>query len=183
MSDYRILLVIDLQREFADRDNGSKEYNKVLGFLEQKENLAVYDKIISTVFRNGQNKNFRYNLDWGGYAAADESSLEYMDKISQDIHTVYIKDSYGTRDNWIAKTIHMCNTDISKSTKIDIIGCDLDACVMAICFQLWDAGITDFRVLTDYCYTTAKDFSKEDVIKLMKRNFGKCIVTSDEDCK
>lgn len=47
---------------------------------------------------------------------------------------------------------------------------------MAVCFQLWDAGITNFRVLTEYCYTTANNFSKEDVIKIMKRNFGKCIV-------
>ena len=47
---------------------------------------------------------------------------------------------------------------------------------MAICFQLWDEGITNFKVLTEYCYTTSKDFTKEEVIKIMKRNFGKCIV-------
>lgn len=47
---------------------------------------------------------------------------------------------------------------------------------MAMCFQLWDAGITDFKVLTEFCYTTAKDFTKEEVVKIMKRNFGKCIV-------
>lgn len=43
MSDYRILLAIDLQKEFADRDNDSKEYNKVLGFLEQKEIIELID--------------------------------------------------------------------------------------------------------------------------------------------
>lgn len=58
---------------------------------------------------------------------------------------------------------------------VDIVGCDSDACVMTSAFRLWDESY-NFKILTDYIYTTAKDFDNADVIKLLKRNFGECVV-------
>ena len=89
---------------------------------------------------------------------------------------VILKEGYSDKNNYIIDTIKDYSKNIEEDIEIHIIGCDIDACVMAICFQLWDNNITNFKVLTKYCYTTAKDFSKEDIIKIMKRNFGKCII-------
>lgn len=57
----------------------------------------------------------------------------------------------------------------------DIIGCDADACVMATAFTLWDKK-ADFRILSDYIYTTSEESTKEDVMKIMRRNFGDCVI-------
>ena len=68
---------------------------------------------------------------------------------------------------------------LSLEEPIDIIGCDADACVMAICFQLWDLGYTNLHILTDYIYTTADDFygiTREVWINIMRRNFGDCVI-------
>lgn len=176
MSSYRILLIVDLQKEFAGVDGNSDNYDKVMEFVKENGNKGYYDKIISTYFRNGENPNFRCNLNW--YECGDTSlnSLEYLDYIDKSITTIYTKEGYATKDNYLPKEIKLFNEDIPKDAEIHIVGCDIDACIMAICFQLWDAGITNFKVLTEFCYTTAKDFSKEEVIKIMKRNFGNCIV-------
>ena len=176
MSKYKILLIVDLQKEFADIDNDSHNYNKLIQFVKENGNKGSYDKIISTCFRNEENPNFRYNLNWYDCENSDIESLEYLDYVDKSIHSAFLKTGYGDRGGWVISTINSYNDTIPEDAEIHIIGCDLDASVMAVCFQLWDAGITNFRVLTEYCYTTANKFSKEDVIKIMKRNFGKCIV-------
>lgn len=167
----KVLLIVDLQKEFADTDNNSYNYNKVMQFVKENGNKDYYDKIISTCFRNGENPNFRDNLNWYECKDSCASSLEYLDYVDSAINTVYIKDGYATKDNFLPRAINAL-----EDAEVHIIGCDLDACIMAICFQLWDAGITNFKVLTEFCYTTATDFTKEEVVKIMKRNFGKCIV-------
>jgi hypothetical protein len=165
---HKILLVIDLQKEFSDSD----EYNKVLSFVKSNGNLGNYDKIISTVFVN-INSNYNTNLNWSDCKNANLDSLEYLDDIDSDIHSVVYKSGYGSTN--VVNTIRDYIRGTDKDVEIDIVGCDLDACIMAICFQLWDANIENVKILTDYCFTSSKDFTKEDVLKLMKRNFGKYI--------
>ena len=176
MSNYKILLIVDVQKEFADIENHSQNYHKIIQYIKKHANIGFYDKIISTGFRNNINNNFRYNLNWYECENSNEESLEYLKYIEKSLHTIIFKTGYGDISNSVINAIRNYDDTITEDAEIHIIGCDLDACVMAICFQLWDAGITNFKVLTEYCYTTAKDFSKEDIIKIMKRNFGKCIV-------
>ncbi len=167
----KILLIVDLQKEFADSLNNSNEYNKVVKYV--KNNSNSYDKIISTIFRCN-NLNYDINLDWSECTDTTVDSLEYY-PTKNPCHDILFKGGYGDRENRIVNIIREYNTCASKNAEIHIIGCDLDACIMAICFQLWDAEI-NFKVLTEYCFTTSTSFTKKDVIKLMKRNFGKCIV-------
>lgn len=64
---------------------------------------------------------------------------------------------------------------ISKDDEVTVVGCDTDACVLALCFQLWDMGV-NFEVLTDYVYTTSTNKAVIDgSIEIMKRNFGDCV--------
>lgn len=63
---------------------------------------------------------------------------------------------------------------------IYVMGCDSDACVLATAFSFWDKGYS-FRILSDLVYTTADGFDNETIVKLMKRNFGDCVVNTKDD--
>ena len=82
MSKYKILLIVDLQKEFADTDNNSHNYNKIIDFVKESGNKGSYNKIISTCFRNGENPNFRRNLNWYECDKTNIDSLEYLSYMS-----------------------------------------------------------------------------------------------------
>lgn len=148
------LLIVDLQKQFR-----SYKYDNIVSKI--KSLSEQYDKVYATVFSQGENDNYRQKLNWCGCQDCSEEDLEF-DTSSME---VIKKDGYG---------ITNISSYFSEEDEVDIIGCDSDACIMAICFQLWDLGI-DFKVLTGYIYTSAREISDDDVIKIMKRNFGSCI--------
>ena len=160
MKNNKYLLIVDLQKQFKD-NNG--EYENCLNYIKN----SSYTKILATIFKNNPNINSNYvnNLNWNDCTNSSLNDIEFV--INR--HNVYFKNGYSDNILDFIKNHHI-NCDDS----IDIIGCDLDACIYAICFTLWDAGYTNFRVLTNYCYSTS-NISKQTIITLLKRNFGKCI--------
>lgn len=165
------LLIIDLQKQFADKNNQNKNYQKCLNFIAQNRHL--YDNVIATVFTQNKNyvnhnPNYKLHLGWNECKNTSPSDLEF-DKSNV---TIIAKSHYGTYSQETLKNIFGLNQNDS----IDIIGCDSDACVMAICFSLWDNGYTNIRILSDYIYTTSENFTNDSIIKVMKRNFGNCVI-------
>lgn len=158
----RKLLIIDVQKQFKDNEG---LYEKCLSFIQ--ENAHNYDMSYATIFSqtiNGKtNSNYCEQLNWDGCNFCTETDLEF---VLNDNIVIILKNGYGIKD---------IDCFFEKDDEIDIIGCDIDACVMAVCFQLWDRDIR-FKVLTDYTYTTSSVFTKNDVIKILKRNFGMCII-------
>ena len=59
MNTKRILLVIDLQRQFKD-DNG--QYEMCLKYIS--EHKDKYDRIVGTIFRNTDNSMYEKKLDY-----------------------------------------------------------------------------------------------------------------------
>ena len=160
-----VLIIVDLQKQFADENKIS--YNKCLKFIEDNE--KNYTQIVATIFKqNEDNINYKSHLNWNGCIDATIDDLEF----DTNNKKILYKNNYGTFNASFLQQHLQCEPD----DIIDIIGCDSDACVLALCFSLWDNGYTNFRVLTDYVYTTANDFDNEFVIKLMRRNFGDCII-------
>lgn len=98
------------------------------------------------------------HLNWSGCSKSNQESLEYVP------------------DKYVIKQGYSLDISLlSKEHSYYVVGCDADACIMATCFSLWDKGY-DFHVLTDYIYTTAREYDL-DVIKVqLKRNFGDCII-------
>lgn len=43
----------------------------------------------------------------------------------------------------IVDIIGKYNNDILENAEAHIVICDLDVCIMMVCFQFWDAGITE----------------------------------------
>lgn len=160
----RILLVIDVQKQFKDNKG---TYEKIEDFC--KEYRAEYDIILPTVFQNNEdcNPNYIKHLRWRGCteAAVIDSAIYPKNVFNLDLACVEVKHGYAS--DYIFK--------IADKYDIDIVGCDSDACVLATAFKLWDSGY-NFRILTEYVYTTAEDFNNETVIKIMRRNFGDCVI-------
>ena len=167
------LLIIDLQKQFADKNNGNRCYNKCLDYI--KEHKSEYSNIVATLFKqDDDNTNFQNHLNWDGCKNASCDDLEFYNDDIADI-VIITKNGYGDASEEQFLT-HSC---FKSDEQIDIIGCDADACVMAICFQLWDAGFKNIRILTDYIYTTADELygiTRETWINMMRRNFGNCVI-------
>ena len=162
----RILLIIDLQKEFKDQYG---MYEKTVNYCTK--HYDEYDIVLPTLFCNNYdiNANFRDKLNWTGCENVTSNSLAIYPKNSLNSNIVCFESKHGYASKQIFEV-----ADKDKDV-IDIVGCDSDACVLATAFKLWDAGY-NFRILTDYIYTTAEEYSNEDIIKILKRNFGKCII-------
>lgn len=164
-----VLLVIDLQKQFRDTEG---QYEKCLRYIKDHQNDYY---VIGTLFRNFPDSMYVRHLGWNGCMNAAETDLEF--------HYDELLDKHGYSANQDLRLMQSraCSTAIKKDDShmpelhYDIIGCDADACVLATSFDLWDRRY-DFNILTDYVYTTAKDFTKEDIVKVMKRNFGRCVL-------
>lgn len=150
------LLIVDLQKQFKDKYG---EYERIVSNID---NLKLsYDKIFATVFTQIDNSNYITKLNWDGCKNCSHKDLEF----DINLENIIIKDGYGIKN--ITKYFQ-------SDDEIDIIGCDSDACVMAICFQLWDLGY-NFNILSNNIYTTSSNYTNEDVKKILKRNFGNCL--------
>ena len=177
----KILLVIDLQKQFRDNN---RNYERCIDYIKAHRN--DYITVIGTYFINNDDSMYEKHLDWNGCMDVTASDLEYP------YDAAYCKYSYSANAGEQAyNTMEyvLRNRDIIKpgtfahpgdeEYPIYVIGCDSDACVLATAFSFWDKGY-NFRILSDLVYTTADGFDNETVIKLMRRNFGDCIISSKD---
>ena len=138
------LLVIDIQKEFVSEDI----IKEVKDFMDKSN----YNLVLGTIFENKMDSNFT-------------KLLHYYDcmKVKPELNCEIVKKStYGLDSTTINRL---------KDYQVDVIGTDIDACVMAVCYQLFDAGI-NFKILTKYCYGSLKT----EALEIMKRNFGKAVI-------
>lgn len=151
----RILLAIDIQRQFDDK---SEEFQKIVNFCNNHR--EEYDAIVPTLFVN-ENRLFEDKLHWNGCKMIKREDCLVKPKNSK----IIFKSGYALSNLKF----------LQRDDHVDVIGCDSDACVLAICFQLWDAGM-DFSVLSNFIYTTLKKYGNETSLSIMKRNFGSCVI-------
>jgi mRNA-degrading endonuclease YafQ of YafQ-DinJ toxin-antitoxin module len=167
----KYLMTVDLQKQFIDTYNGSRDYKKCIKYINESQN--EYDGIITTLFKqNENNTNFKNHLEYDSCENASIKDLEFYDEISKNKNIkIIIKNGYGISMDELKF--------IKKDDYIDIIGCDALSNVMAICFQLWDRGYVNLRILTDYIYTNADEMDgilRQDWINILRRNFGDCVI-------
>lgn len=176
----RILLAVGLQDAFAVEPY----YSKCIDYI--KKHTAEYTKVIHTYFANPRmhyvtghddrsddiqkNKNFKKYI---GYTEEGLSSDDLMRALHDPDSR--LKSGYLIQGN-------IC--DISSNEYLpnhchyDLIGCDTDACIMGIAFQLFDNEY-DFSILTEYCYSSGGKEYHDMAVKLMQRNFGSAVVLPD----
>ena len=153
-----ILLVIDIQKEFKDKTG--EKYKKVIDYINN--NKDNYDLIIGTFFKNEYPSNFDKKLHWDGCKNASVDSVEY------NYDFLFKKSTYILDFEKL-----LFNDLFSKEDKITLIGCDTDACIFVNAANLFDKGY-DFRILTDYIYSTS-NFDENVTVNILRRNFGDCV--------
>ena len=81
------------------------------------------------------------------------------------------------KENSIDKHTYALNTtkNLSKKFAYDVIGCDTDACILATAFKLFDENY-EFRVLSDYCFSSGGKEVHDSAVEIMKRNFGTAVI-------
>lgn len=153
----KILLVIDVQKEFYKEN----KQEKIINFINK--NNEKFDKVIATFFVNYKDSNFNKVLNFKECFNSDFDSIEFK------------YDYCIPKYTYSLDITELISRGITEEDTIYIIGCDSDACIMATCFTLFDKGY-NFKVISNYIYTSSKDFSDEDVFKILKRNFGRFII-------
>ena len=156
----KILLVVDLQKQFMDKTR--IQYNECLEYIaaHRKE----YNKIIGTIFSQSAEPNsFKKYLNWDGCLGTDCRDIEYI------ADQIVIKGTYGVKPD---------SLDIKQSDRIYVMGCDSDACILATAFLLFD-GNYDFRILCDHIYSSGGSVMHDQAINILRRQFGKAVV---RDC-
>lgn len=127
----KILLAVDVQREFRDQDG---RYDKIISYI--KSAAGQYDLIYATVCANKPDSPFIKNKVWFDCV----NGVEPLD-FSPD--EVFVKYGYGFLDySWL-----------DPKNQYDIIGFNTDCCVLKVALDLFDRGY-EFHVLTDYCYAS-----------------------------
>lgn len=148
----KALLIIDVQKEFVQ---DSSYIEQVKTFVKDNP----YCAIIGTYFKNYEDSNFVKKLDWHECMSSDASLIK-CDKLIE-------KKGYG-----------LSNYDLEflkQFSDVLVFGMDSDACVLAICYQLFDANI-NFHILTKYCRSSGGQEMHQRAIEIMKRNFGSAVI-------
>lgn len=152
-----LLLIIDLQNQFIN--SNTKNCIKDISNLVIKNK---FDKVLFTKFINDINNNVYRKLHWDG-CISEEST-----KISIDIgkNKVIEKNTYSAFNEELKRYIDNNNID-----KIFLCGIDIECCVMATAFDLFDNNFNVY-ILKDYCYSTYGIDKKNNAIEILKRNIG-----------
>lgn len=146
-----VLLVVDVQKEFV-KDNLA--YSKIVGYIIRHR--RDYDLIIATSFKNTEDSQFAKYLNWTDMQII--TPLEFKSDIK------LIKNQYGLNSY----------STIPRNSHIDVIGMNIDSCVMKVAFDLFDRRF-DFSVLTEYCYSSGGKEYYNMAVDIMKRNLGSAI--------
>ena len=144
----RVLLVVDLQKEFAVEPY----HSKVVDFI--KTHKSDYDKVIATRFINTKDSPFVNKLGFNEAMKRHDLDIPY--------------------DELFGKHTYECGNGFYKHMKADdvyVIGCDTDACILSMCFEMFRLNV-NFKVLSEYCYSSGGEEYHNAALTIMRRNFG-----------
>jgi nicotinamidase-related amidase len=131
VDEMNILLAVDVQEEFRDQDG---RYERIVSYI--KRDGGRYDRVYATMCANSPDSPFVKNNVW-------LDCLDGVKPLAFSPDKTVVKYSYGCLDyQWLNKENHY-----------DIIGFNTDCCVLKVALDLFDRGY-DFRVLTEYCYSS-----------------------------
>lgn len=154
----RNIIVVDMQKGFIC-DSNKHLVGNIENYLKENE----FDNIFLTKYENTPQSPCATILNWQGMMT-EEPQQFVIDVPNNSI--VIKKDCYGLSKQ---------DTDYFKSLGIDemeICGTDIDACCLAVAFNLFDSGIKPI-ILSQLCGTSSKCQNvTECVFSIIKRQFG-----------
>ena len=155
------LLVIDLQTAFTKSVSDAFIQN-ITGFIGGwPEELTYWLK-----FLNHPDSLYEKHIDYQDCTlSADSALIVPPPSHAAEKRKIVNHFGYAPPQDFIAQL----KSDGHNS--VNICGLDTDACVMAACFSLWDAGIQPI-VHTEYCQSSGGTEMHRAALSMMYRQFG-----------
>lgn len=157
------LMIVDMQKGLIDEDN-KDIIDKINSHLKDEK----YDNVIYTRFYNHEESPFALWKEWKEMST--EGEIEFaVDMVENSF--IFPKCSYGLQPEQVR---YLKGLDIEE---IVLCGYDIEGCILAIAFNLFDNGIRP-RFKLDLCVCSNKDREiKQRTEALLLKNFGKdCII-------
>lgn len=163
----KILFIVDMQNGFIPNSN-KKLVENINNLIKYKQ----FDKIVATQFINKEDSQYIKSLNWNEMFSSPQ--IDFAVELPKDA-IIIKKHSYGLPMSMFKSDgLHLTNDFVlSGDSEIYICGTDYDACVLAIGYQMFDAGYAPKFI--DNCIGSASrnPIDKNIVEKIMQRNFGK----------
>lgn len=151
------LLIIDLQRGFI---NDYTEH--IVPRIEQIRNCFLPENCVFTKFVNSYGSLFVNKLSWTKLINRDEQEIV----LPNEENPVIIKYSYSAVTNELKTYLKK-----KRFSNIYLAGVDIDSCVMATAFDLFDLGIMPIFI-NDCCSSTGGKEMEESAYQIINRSFG-----------
>ena len=153
------IIVVDMQKGFIC-DSNREIIDKIDAYLKDND----FDNVFFTKCLNDADSPYMQILKWNGMTEnADQEIILSIPKKS----IILTKNCYG---------ISQKDIDLIKSLNIkqmEICGTDIDACCLAIGFNLFDNNIKPI-FLQDLCASSLRNnHIKDYALQIIKRQFGK----------
>lgn len=150
------IICIDAQKEFLSEEELSGLTRKLTDLIKHERDL------VSTVFLNESNSSWCKFMDWKKCFAS--TLPDELKDIS---------------DYVIEKTTYALDVSLLPNyTSVYLCGAELDGCVLATAFKLWDAGV-NFKIVEDLCY--CKPAYIESAKQIIMHVFGNDIFINSEE--
>lgn len=156
------IIIIDMQKGFMTEHN-KHLIERINNYIKENK----FDNIFFTKCINNDDSPYVKILNW--HKMKDETSQDIILDIPKN-SKIIIKHCYGISHKDIES---MKEKGISE---IEICGTDIDACCLAISFNLFDNNIKPI-ILKDLCASSSRNKNIQDcAFEIIKRQFGnECI--------
>ena len=156
------IIVVDMQKGFMN-ENNKHLINGINSYIKENQ----FDNIIFTKCINNDSSPYVKILNW--HDMKDEVEQEIILDVPENSEII-VKNCYG---------ISHKDIEILKQkgiSEIEICGTDIDACCLAIAFNLFDNNIKPI-FLKDLCTSSSENKNIQNyAFEIIKRQFGKeCI--------
>lgn len=163
-------VIVDMQDEFVSyvpKNVADDVISKIIGVSGH----ALFDVIIATRFVNMPESLYVSELGYSGCMEEDEST-RLVDGIA-NIPNIHIIDKHGYGSTELIQSL------IDKNVKTAYVcGMDTDACVLEICYGLFDADIRPV-VLSDCVTSSGGEEYNNMALSILRRNIGEKNVIGD----
>ena len=153
------IIIVDMQQGFINKNN-QHIIEKIFNYISNNK----FDNIVYTKYINSPDSPFVKFLNYNAMCSEDEQKFVF-DIFPNSM--VITKTGYGIDKNVIQ------DLKSKNITEIELCGTDIDACVLAIAFELFDNGIRPI-ILQNLCASSSSNTEMSNIaILLMERQFGK----------
>ena len=152
------ILIVDMQKGFMKETNVHL-IEKINIYLNQNN----FDNIFFTKCVNDSESPYQKILNWNAMQELEEQ--EFVLYLPENAK-ILTKNGYGISNDDIK---YFKDLGI---TEMEICGTDIDACCLAIAFNLFDNNIKPI-ILSDLCASSSSNLNiKNYALEIMKRQFG-----------